>query len=395
MKLPNALAFAAACSIALAASAIAWLSSTIAAADAPPAPVAAGQYTLSGPYTHDNLTLWLIHGPDKLKGRSFLTLQEALDKKIVVVHETENVNELAIENVSADREVYVQSGDIVKGGKQDRTISMDFIVPPRSGQMPVASFCVEHGRWRQRGNEATTQFSSSAYSLANKDVKLAAKYASAALAPSDADVAQQSALNLTGRPAARPTTQPTTRATTQPTYGYGQHAVWNAVAEEQRKLSTNVGQSVQSGASASSYQLSLEDPKVREHADAYFKTLSSAIDGKRDVIGYAFAINGKLNSADVYASADLFARLWPKLLRASATEALAEMKKDAKFNPASVKDVYTCISDAEKGKPSTRPVTGRVEMVTKESKDHLLFETLDKQAKQGDESWVHRNYVAK
>jgi hypothetical protein len=370
------------------------------APDAPPQPpLTAGDYTLTGPYTHDNLTLWLIHGPDKLKGRNFLTLQEALDKKIVVLHETGDVNELSIENVSADREVYVQSGDIVKGGKQDRTISMDFIVPPRSGKMPVASFCVEHGRWRGRGDEPTTEFGSSAYSLANKDVKLAAKYASAATAAPSANDAlnanEPAAQQSSGRINARPATQPTTRPATQRTYGYGQHAVWEAVAAEQRKLSTNVGQSVQSGASASSYQLSLENPKVKEQADAYVKALSPAIDGQRDVIGYAFAINGKLNSADVYASADLFARLWPKLLRASATEALAEMKKDAKFDPARAKDVQACITDAEKARPSARPVTARVEMVTRESKDHLLFETRDKQAKEGDENWVHRNYVAK
>src|SRR4051812_25224687 len=90
------------------------LCAAVCANDAPP-PLTAGQYTLSGPYTHENLTVWLIHGADKLKGRSFLTLQEALEKKVVVLHETGDVNELAIENVSADQEVYVQSGDIVKG----------------------------------------------------------------------------------------------------------------------------------------------------------------------------------------------------------------------------------------------------------------------------------------
>jgi hypothetical protein len=349
-------------------------------------PAKAGEYTLSGPYTHENLTIWLVHGADKVRGRKFMTLQEALEKKVVVVHETGNVNELAIENVSSDHEVYVQSGDIVKGGKQDRTISMDFIVPPHSGKMPVASFCVEQGRWTRRGKEEVGSFSSSAYSLSGKSVKLAAKHAGssdqAQQADQSAEQSRQTAAQVQGQAPAQ-------------TQRYGQGAVWNAVAQEQQKLSASVGQSVQAADSPSSYQLCLENPRLREQAEAYVKKLSSAVEGKGDVIGYAFAINGKVNSVDVYASRQLFGKLWPKLLQASAVEALSETKKDAKFEAAKSADVATCIADAEKGKPSSKAVTGRVEMVTKESKDNLLFETRDKQAKEGDEAWVHRNYVAK
>jgi hypothetical protein len=50
----------------------------------------AADYVISGPYTHKNLTVFLIHGPDKLAGKNFLTLQEALDQKKVVVYETTN-----------------------------------------------------------------------------------------------------------------------------------------------------------------------------------------------------------------------------------------------------------------------------------------------------------------
>src|SRR5262249_52850264 len=71
-------------------------------------------YRLSGPYTHANLTVFLVHGPETLDAGSFLTLQEALEQKKAVVHETGSVNQLAVENLSADEELYVQSGDIVK-----------------------------------------------------------------------------------------------------------------------------------------------------------------------------------------------------------------------------------------------------------------------------------------
>src|SRR5258708_4910382 len=89
-----------------------------AAPPAKPGVTSFGAFKLSGPYTHDNLSIFLIHGEDQLKDKVFLTLQEALAQKKVVVHETKNVNELAIENVSASEEVFVQAGDIVKGGQQ-------------------------------------------------------------------------------------------------------------------------------------------------------------------------------------------------------------------------------------------------------------------------------------
>src|SRR4030095_1625949 len=109
------------------------------------------KYRLSGPYTHKNLTIFLVHGKDLITGHTFLTLQEALAQKKVIVYETKDVNELAIRNLS-NQDVYVQAGDIVRGGDQDRMISLDFIVPRNSKRMPIAAFCVESGRWSRRGN---------------------------------------------------------------------------------------------------------------------------------------------------------------------------------------------------------------------------------------------------
>ena len=115
----------------------------------PPQTSEAAASKISGPYTHENLTIFLIHGKDELKGKTFLTLAEALQKKLAVVHETKQVNELSIENLSRTEEVFVLAGDIVKGGQQDRIIAFDLIVPPQS-KLPLAAFCVEAGRWQQR-----------------------------------------------------------------------------------------------------------------------------------------------------------------------------------------------------------------------------------------------------
>lgn len=306
-------------------------------------------YRLSGPYTQKNLTVFLIHGKDQTT-KTFLTLQEALAQKKVKVYETRDVNELAIRNLS-NQDIYVQSGDIVRGGDQDRMISMDFIVPPRSGRMPIAAFCVESGRWSKRGSEESAVFSSSDNAVATKELKLAAK----------SEKSQQ--------------------------------AVWQNVSLAQEKLSRTVGGDVSSPVSSSSLELSIENSKVKETTAAYINELSGILKNKPDVIGYVFAINGKVNSADVYASRALFAKLWPKLLKSTAVEAIAELNthsEDAK--PVASETVETFLADSEKPQAAATEVTPRVRMVKREDDKNAFFETQDRDQKDG---WVHRNYIKK
>lgn len=307
------------------------------------------EYKISGPYTHKNLTIFLFHGPDKLKGRKFLTLQEGLDQKVIVVNETSDVNELTIEN-KGDVDVYIQSGEIVKGGKQDRTIAFDVIIPPKSGKKPLDAFCVEHGRWQARGGERSDTFATAFYMVSDKDLKIATKGG----------------------------------ATSQP-------AVWASVARQQDRLSENLGAEVRSSQSASSYQLTLENKNLEKLTDEYVKALANVVEGKDDVIGYAFAIDGKVNSVDIYASADLFRKLWPKLIKSSSVEAIAEGKKDAKFAEATVDDVKKCMADAEQGKLTEKTVSDRVKMRKTDAPAAVKFQTLDEQ--NGDS--VHENYIKK
>jgi hypothetical protein len=313
-----------------------------------PGETQAGDYRLSGPYTHKNLSIFLVHGKNVIRARSFLTLQEALVQKKVVVYETQSVNELSIQNFS-DQDVYVQSGDIVKGGQQDRMIGVDLIVPPRSGKLPISAFCVEHGRWSGRGNERAAVFSSSSDAVATKEIKLAAKRENS------------------------------------------QGGVWESVTVAQDKLSRNVGTRVNSTVSSSSLQLAVENNKVQETADSYVKALLDIPNRSDDVIGYVFAINGKVNSADVYGSNVLFRKLWPKLLKANAVEAIAELQ-NGKFKPASAENVQGFLSESEKAKGSDKDINGRVNLLTREDNENILFETRDKQQ---NGAWIHRNYIKK
>jgi hypothetical protein len=279
---------------------------------ATPAP---GGLRLSGPYVSGNLAVFLVHGPDRLAGGRLLSLQEALEQNLIVVHETGVVSTLAIENLSADADVFVMGGDIVKGGRQDRVLPYDMIVPAKSGRLPLAGFCVEAGRWNGRAGEADGKFGSSAYCLAGKGLKLAARGTGA------------------------------------------QQEVWLHVAAEQGKLAKNVKTDVQAEQSKTSLQLTLENKKVQEAADAHVKALTPVIEGRRDVIGLAVVVNGQVSSVDVYGSAALFAKLWPKLVRSVAVEAVAELPETPREFPAvSAAAVADWMTKAETDKVVERKV---------------------------------------
>jgi hypothetical protein len=313
-------------------------------------------YTVSQPYICDNLAIFLIHGEEQLPGASLLTLQEALEQKKLIVHETRDVNELAIENLSLE-EVYLQAGDIVKGGLQDRVFAYDMIVPARSGKIPIGAFCVEQGRWRPRVEETgemepDSLFRSAAERVHTKDLKFAV-------------LAHRS-----------------------------QGEVWNKVSEAQDKLSAKLGGSVKARRSATSLQLTLEDEKVDQKVERYVRELSPIIgaDDGRGVIGYAFAINGKVNSADLYGSKALFRKLWLKLLKASAVEAVAEFEEGKRFDPVTADDVIAYLNDAARHNPVEKQVTSRIRLITRETNKTVAQDTTDLER---NGAWVHRSCLVK
>ena len=306
-------------------------------------------YTISSPYTYKNLTIFLIHGKDERTKGNIMTLQEAMERKQFVVYETSEVNELEVENLSREQEVFIQSGDIVNGGKQDRVLAVSIIIPIRSGRVKIESFCVESGRWTKRGGEDSSKFDSSNDRIVTKELKIAANG---------------------------------TRS---------QSDVWNEVSRAQESLAKNVGGSVQAGTSKSSLQLSLENGKVAATVDEYIKSLSSVINGQSDVIGYAFAINGKINSADIYVSNALFKKLWLKMLKASATEAVSAANQVRLADPVKASSVDGFIKDAEKAASSDRAIGKGASLRTREDKDNVMYEARDEKSK----VVVHKNYVKK
>jgi hypothetical protein len=306
-------------------------------------------YQVSGPYTVKNLSIYLIHGNDQFATEDMLTLEEAVAAKKLIVHETGSVNELAVENLS-QQPVYIQSGDIVKGGRQDRTIQNDHVIMPNTGKVPVASFCVEHGRWSQRGAEDDGEFSSSKKQLASRELKLAARSAKS------------------------------------------QGDVWNQVDNMQQKLSKKLGKSVCNTTSSSSLQLTLEDTDLDKKVKVYIDSISRKIEKEKKTIGIAVAINGQMSAMDIYGNTKLFNKLQSKLIDAAATEAIGETDTASNFKKLSLADAVNWAKKANEGSTRKEDIDSTVSVIQVDNDSTVQFKTLDKNSSSGA---IHKSVLKK
>jgi hypothetical protein len=329
---------------------------------------AAEQPRVSGPHAHANLSVFLLHGTSVM-GAVPLTLSEAMAQSAIRVIETGNVNALAVENLG-EAPIFIQSGDIVKGGQQDRVLTVSLVLPPKSGRVPIAAFCVEHGRWAQRGNESKQTFSASQDALPSKAAKLALAESITAAGP------------MTGGDGRRQHDRDRT--------GSAQRKVWDEVAKTQQQLSDRLKGRVSAPESESSLQLALENTRVRDARKAYLEALAKAPNNQPDVIGFAVAINGRITHADVYPSHGLFAKMWDKQLAAAVTEAIGQA--DGPTPPAApTTDAVTAfLTRAE----AVAPVVQDIEKILK-VESRAGADTVTIEAKAQDGKLYHRSYLAK
>lgn len=137
---------------------------------------------------------------------------------------------------------------------------------------------------------------------------------------------------------------------------WNQISVRNKVVELQEALAAHLRKphnatmlsDVRSVASPTSLLLTQTSPPVEKAVSAYTKVLAGAVQGKNDVVGYAFAVNGEWKSADLYASPKLFASMWPKLLKSSVVEAL-QVGRQANTAPADTRRAMAFLSTTGMG----------------------------------------------
>ncbi len=96
-----------------------------------------GDWRLLDPVTYENISVFPVVSSYSQDTSPFLTLEEGLSTGDVAVRE----------QGSSKRPLLLLAGELVSGGKQDRVIGKDRIVPAGASPLPLDVFCVEHGRW--------------------------------------------------------------------------------------------------------------------------------------------------------------------------------------------------------------------------------------------------------
>lgn len=192
------------------------------------------------------------------------------------------VNELAIVNKS-DRPLILLAGEIVTGGKQDRVVSRDRLIPPHSEPVALSVFCVEPHRW----TGASLDFGALRSFMAQPSVRFKA-------------MAEKN-----------------------------QQEVWNEVAKSRSSFIAAAPSAAQALADTSSYAMSANNDLVKMRMDMIagpiekkYELLSGQLKAEK-AVGAVVAVNGEIIWADVFASPSLLEKYWPKLIRSYAAEALA------------------------------------------------------------------------
>lgn len=315
-------------------------------------------FKVSGPYSYQNLDVYMVLGKNCemcFYQKPVLTLEEAIEFKKVTVYETKDVNELEIENTSATEVVFIQAGDIVKGGQQDRVLSQDLVLKPKSGKIKIGAFCVEQGRWHKRGDEKSDQFSSSKKRINSRPLKIASQISK------------------------------------------NQSQVWGEVDATQDKLSVSTGKNVRSEESKTSLPLALENPDLKNKVNEYEKALESILKKHPDALGYVFVINGKINSGEVYSNTKLFENLWPKLLRASAEEAFAEggQNKIVDFiTQDQTERVLKFLQEAPLAPLKEKRMLADTVVKIHDSKENIFIASHPSKQK-NKEDWFHFSYISR
>ena len=210
----------------------------------------------------------------------------------------DEVNTLVLVNNSG-KPLLLLAGEIVTGGKQDRVIAKDRIVPPGGEPIDLGVFCIEPGRWTA---------SSETFGAAAK------------------------------MPAHSFMVQPTVREKAM--VAQDQQQVWDSVrgsiSQMQVAAAPSGNGSMVGGLGSArsmgttSYAKVMEDStvsaKVDEAAAQVMKSRDQVLAQlrKEGAIGVVVAVRGEIVWADLFADTDLLSRYWTKLVRSYAAESLTE-----------------------------------------------------------------------
>jgi len=271
-----------------------------------------GEWRLLDPVVYENISIFPVVSSQGQDTSPLLTLEEGRATGEVTVAEQgaqilqrsrdgrpiyppqyntgASVNQLVLINRSR-RPLLLLAGELVSGGKQDRVIGKDRIVPVGAPPLPLDVFCVEHGRWT-----GAAQFAA-ANTIVHPSVR-----ERAAVDQKQAEVWDAVRSGTTARSApSDPRPQISSENLQAAIAGNGR-----TEAYEKIYVSQAVGVSI--------------DDFVNE-VQRRFVQATSGLKNER-VVGVVVAYGGEVAWSDIFASGDLFDHYWRKLLRSYAVEAL-------------------------------------------------------------------------
>lgn len=266
----------------------------------------AGDILAGNPVCHRNLVVFPLYLRKAAEIKEdYATLEDVQAKQQVQVSEKDQggeVNCVEIHNKSG-KPIYILAGQVIIGGKQDRVITKDTIVPP-GGKMQVEVCCVEHGRWSPQSGQSGQAFAGYSYLNAQSGIKM--------LAQAKGSSAQEE--------------------------------VWKEVAETVDKLEAET--------SSGTYKEVLQ--KTAGSVEDFLKALK-ALEKDGRICGFVSCVNGKVQACDLFASPKLLAKFRDSLLRSYALDALyAGESKDAP--EASLDSVKSFISEMFKAQDKSEMV---------------------------------------
>jgi hypothetical protein len=260
----------------------------------------------------------------------------AMQEQVAVRGDGAEVNKVLVTNNSG-RTLVLIAGEFILGGKQDRIVGHDCIVSSTNTPVPIDVFCVEHGRWQSR----------SGASGRGANGGMGSSGASAGYAPSFV-------------PAEEVMAAPKVRANAQATKS--QSEVWSEVAEKvsKNRVSTSTG----------TLNSVYSNKRVSAKVNAYQSAIKAKFTGK-NIVGAVVAINGRVVSADVFASPQLFQAYQAKLLKSYALEAISADKTNNQEARASDAEAFLSRSD---GSESAVEKDGVYRLAEKQSGSDASFE---------------------
>lgn len=213
----------------------------------------------------------------------FLCLEQAHAAGEVVISETGVTERVRLENHSR-RDLFLQAGEVLRGGNQDRAVAGDLIIPaprhaPESCMVPV--FCAEPERTTPMRGWTPDLFTVFDQTCPGLKLKRELRLGTQEDVWREITALRDAVFDLVSHGGTRDT----------PPY-----SLWSLV----------------------------EVLEAQGWLNPYANALMPLAETNPEATGAVFVLGGKFNSAELYATTALFRQMWPKLLYALAVEALVE-----------------------------------------------------------------------